>query len=116
MLIWRSQKTSKTNEFVKNNDPSSIVGYPGDNWRKFLKNNGGSGETFHDLEKSYLQSQGFSTWDKFLESLGYIVGVIRDRIRSFLSSILSLGTSSYLQEDGLSKYQLEDGTGNYILE
>lgn len=117
MLIWRSQRPSKTTEFVENNDPTSVTKHPGDTWRKHLSSNGGTGETFHDLEKSYLQAQGHSTWDTFVDSLGYIVGVIRQRLFQYLSSTSTPpSTSYYLLEDGVSKYQLEDGSGFYILE
>jgi hypothetical protein len=116
MLIFRSQKPSKTAEFVKNNEPASATGTPGDMWKRFLGNNGGTGDTFYDLEQGYLRLQGMTTWDLFLASIGIIVGVIRQRITSFLSSILSPSSSYYLQEDGTSKYVLEDGSGFYIME
>lgn len=50
MLLFRSQRTSKTSEFVKNNEPTSAFGTPGDMWKRFLGNNGGTGDTFYDLE------------------------------------------------------------------
>lgn len=116
MLIWRSQKPSKTAEFVKNNEPASAYGTPGDIWKRFLGNNGGTGQTFHDLEQGYLRAEGMSTWDKLVEAAGLIIGTLRERLRAWLTSIFSSGTSYYLQEDGTSKYTLEDGSGFYILE
>lgn len=109
-------RPSKIVEFVQENEPSSVTGTPGDTWRKYLQNNGGTGETFYDKEQGYLRQKGVSTWDQYMNQLGYVIGVIWDRLRSWLSSITSSPTNSkYVQEDGISAYILEDGTGNYIL-
>lgn len=116
MLIWRSQRTSETVEFVKNNEPASVNGTPGDTWRKFLKNNGGTGETFYDLEQGYLRQQGHSFWDTLVNAAGFVVGGLRGRLKQWLDSILGGSSSYYLMEDGSSKYALEDGSGFYILE
>lgn len=116
MLLFRSRRTSETAESVKNNDPASATGTPGDMWKRFLGLNGGSGQTFHDLEQGYLRQQGMSRWDLFLQSIGITIGVLRERMRQFLASIIGSPNSFYLQEDGISKYVLEDGSGFYILE
>lgn len=116
MLLFRSQRTSKTSEFVKNNEPTSAFGTPGDMWKRFLGNNGGTGDTFYYLEMGYLRQQAKTTWDLFLDSLGIFVGVIRERLSKFLSSILSTPSSYLVQEDGVSKITLEDGSGYLTLE
>lgn len=116
MLIWRSMRPSKIVEYVKNNSPTSVTGTPGDTWRKFLKDSGATGETIYDMEQAYLRSQGATTWDRFLNALGYTFGVIRDRMRSWLDSISTPPTSDrYLSEAG-DLFQLEDGSGYYLLE
>lgn len=115
-LIIRSRRTQEIQDFVKNNDPSSLDTSPGQSLKAFQQSHGGSGNTFGELERSWLAAQGYSTIDAYLLFLGYSYGIIRERIRQFLASILSTGTSYYLLEDGTSKYQLEDGSGFYILE
>lgn len=121
MLVIRSQKLSRINEFLKNNSPTSLVGTTGDSWKKYLSANGGTGQTFHDLEKSYLaaQASGGGTlhdlWSFYVNGLGFVTGVARQRVRAWLESI-TVVTSYYLLEDGISHYLLEDGSGAYILE
>ncbi len=119
-MIRRSMRPSKVNEFIELNSPEDIVGTPGDNWRSYLQRNGGTGQTFHDLESSWAQAQGATggTLRDKISSLvttaGYTVGYLWDRVRAFLSG--EFGAAAYVQEDGASKYMLEDGSGFYILE
>lgn len=121
-MIFRFVRPSRINEWLKNNHPTTLVGTPGDNWKKFLTSQGGTGETFHDLEQSYLASQGsiFSTihdrWSHFVNGAGYNTGVYLDRMRAYFGGIVTPANSYYLLEDGVSRYQLEDGSGFYILE
>lgn len=99
-MIFRFVRTSKVNQWLKNNFPSSLVGTPGDNWKKFLTSQGATGSTFHDLEQSYLASQGslFSTihdrWSAFVNSAGYTNGIFLDRMRAYFEGIISAGTPS----------------------
>lgn len=118
-MIWRTQRTSKTNEFVSNNSPSDIIGTPGDNWKSYLSHHGGTGDTFYDLESSWINGTASTLLDNigaYIANLGFLAGYIFDRIRAFLSSILSPEADYYLQESSLDKYLLEDGSGFYILE
>ncbi|UOF77966.1 hypothetical protein [Caudoviricetes sp.] len=118
-MIFRFVRPSKVNDWLKTNFPSAIRGTPGDNWKKFLEDNGGTGETFHDLETSYLNQTGKTLtdrWSSFVKTAGYSVGVFRDRMRAYFEGVVSASNSYYLMEDGSSKYQLEDGSGFYILE
>lgn len=91
MLIWRSQRPSNISKFVENNSPSSVRGTPGDTWRKYLQDQGATGSTMYDLEQSYLRLQGEQTWDQHVDTLGYRIGVVWDRVRTWLASILGGG-------------------------
>ena len=96
-MIFRFVRPSKVNGWLKNNSPSSLVGTPGDNWKKFLSSNGGTGDTFHDLEQSYLASQGsiFKTihdrWSFFVNAAGYATGNFLDRMRAYFEGIIDTG-------------------------
>ena len=120
-MIWRSLRPSKIVDFIKNNQSSSLGGTPGDAWRRFLRNNGGTGETFHDLETSWLGSQevqGNTLRDKlsnFFTASGQTIGYLWDRGRAYLQAIFGGSTDRYLAENG-DLFQLEDGSGYYILE
>jgi len=122
MAVFRFIKPSKVNAWIDRNFPlidSPIRKTPGDKWRKFLKDNGGTGETFHDLEQSYINNSSktiHDRWSTFVIAAGYTVGNTRDRIRAYFDGVVAAANSYYLQEDGTSKYQLEDGSGFYILE
>lgn len=93
-MIFRFVRPSKVNGWLKNNSPSSLVGTPGDNWKKFLSSNGGTGDTFHDLEQSYLASQGsiFKTihdrWSHFVNAAGYATGNFLDRMRAYFEGVV----------------------------
>ena len=118
-MIFRFVRPSKINSWLSNNFPSSIVGTPGDNWKKYLTSQGATGDTFHDLEQSYLNN-GRQTihdrWSAFVNSAGSAVGDFLDRMRHYFEGVVGSASSYYLLEDGVSRYQLEDGSGFYILE
>lgn len=106
-------KPSEIQEFVRRENPELARATAGESLKNYQTLNGGTGSTFHDIERSWLKSLGYETWDLFLNSIGYIVGVTRENIRNFLSHWTS---GYYLQENGTDKYLLEDGTGYYTLQ
>ena len=116
MLVFRSKQPSHTAEFVKNNAPDDAYGTPGDMWRKYLSKNGGTGETFYDLEAGWIRAQGYSTLDALIKGAGIVYSTIKEGLRRYLGQVFTFSSSYYIQEDGTSRYVLEDGSGNYILE
>lgn len=94
-MIFRFVRTSKVNEWLKRNFPTSLVGTPGDNWKKFLSDHGGTGSTFHDLEQSYLASQGtvgqtiMTRWSSFVSAAGNTGGTLLDNIRKYFEGVVS---------------------------
>lgn len=115
MLLFRQRRPSEIQEFVKNNSPSDSDGTAGDSWKKYLVRNGGQGSTFYDLEQSYLAANGYSRWDLYLATFGFILGVMRERVRGWLASILAPPSSRLLKEDN-GLFILEDGSGNILLD
>ena len=111
-MTIRSTKPSEIQEFVRRENPELARATAGESLKNYQTLNGGTGSTFHDIERSWLKSLGYETWDLFLNSIGYIVGVTRENIRNCLSHWTS---GYYLQENGTDKYLLEDGTGYYTL-
>lgn len=96
-MIFRFVRTSKVNQWLKNNFPSSIVGTPGDNWRKFLTSQGATGSTFHDLEQSYINNGNktiVDRWSSFVSTAGYTGSKFLDNIRAYFEGIVSSGTPS----------------------
>ena len=88
-MIFRFVRPSKVNGWLKNNYPDSLVGTPGDNWKKFLTSQGATGSTFHDLEQSYLASQNsfgqtiVDRWSKFVANATYTGQTILQNIRNY---------------------------------
>lgn len=96
-MIFRFVRPSKLNEWLKNNFPTSLVGTAGDNWKKFLTSQGATGSTFHDLEQSYLASQGsfastiVDRWSKFVSSATYTGQTVLQNIRNYFDGIVDTG-------------------------
>lgn len=76
-FIFRSNKKSDTNNWVKVNAAGSVRGTPADSWRAYLTANSGTGQTLHDLESSFLKAAGAvggTLQDKWADYLGRIIG------------------------------------------
>jgi len=121
-MIFRFVRPSKLNEWLKNNFPTSLVGTAGDNWKKFLTSQGATGSTFHDLEQSYLASQGsfastiVDRWSKFVSSATYTGQTVLQNIRNYFNGIVTAPPteSYYIMEDSFY-YLTEDGF-KYIVD
>lgn len=55
--ILRIVRPSNLQNWIKVNAAGSLKGTPKDSWWSYLKANGGTGSTFHDLEHSFLTAQ-----------------------------------------------------------
>lgn len=98
-------------KFVFNNDPDAAFGTPGDMWKRFLSRKGATGDTFYDIEQSYLRLRNKPTWTRYLYAIGYTIGDLAQQARDWFVSIIT-PTGSYLtQEDGISFFTLEDDSG-----
>jgi len=121
-MIYNTVRPEKLTAWIKSKSPGSIIGTAGDNWKAYLKANGGTGITFYDLEMSYLRAQGYNggTWYDMWQLIVAAGTVINnnfwDRLRDYFNTLGTPSVSFYLLEDGTSKYLLENGTDHYILE
>lgn len=97
-MITRFVRLSKIVDWLHLNsgDPAYETTSPMDGYRKFLTDNGATGETLHDMERSYLAALGFQngtlhdTWGDYLNSLAIETDkpTLRQRLFTFFETIL----------------------------
>jgi hypothetical protein len=109
-LTIRSNKPSHIQEFVKRNDPSKLRSTAGESLKGYQAANGGTGDTFYDLEQGWIRSLGYNTYDLFMDAIGYAVGGLKERIRRFLLEYtFGVSTDFFLLLENGDDFLLENG-------
>lgn len=87
-MIFRYVKPSAVQNWISVNAAGSLKDRPGDSWRAYMLANGGSGQSFHDLEMTFLNAAGFTTgqigtrWQNYLAANGGGTGDARAKFQA----------------------------------